>query len=55
LYDDGNDRLIIDRIKTNNRCRIPLLPKVKEILELFTDYLSISETGKLLPVFSNQR
>jgi len=39
---DGNEWLVIDRTKTNNRCRIPLLPKAKEILVSFRDYPSIS-------------
>ena len=30
---DKNEWIIIDRSKTNNRCRIPILPKAKEILE----------------------
>ncbi|MDQ2178598.1 site-specific integrase [Marinifilum sp. D714] len=55
IGDDGNEWLVIDRTKTNTRCRIPLLPKAKEILESFKDYPSISGTGRLLPVLSNQR
>lgn len=55
IGEDGNEWLIIDRTKTSTRCRIPMLPKAKEILEAFKDYPSIIGTGKLLPVLSNQR
>jgi integrase len=53
--EDGNLWLVINRTKTNNRCRIPLLPMAKEILELYIDYPPLVRTGKLLPVKSNQR
>ncbi|MCA1760865.1 MAG: site-specific integrase [Bacteroidales bacterium] len=32
---DQKEWIIIDRTKTNNRCRIPVLPKAKVILLLF--------------------
>lgn len=55
IGEDGKEWLIIDRTKTNNRCRIPLLSKAKEILTNYKDYPSLYGTGKLLPVLSNQR
>ena len=54
----GDDRelwIIIDRTKTSTRCRIPLLPAAKEILEKYKDHPKNSTKGKLLPVHSNQK
>ncbi len=47
--------IIIDRTKTNNRCRIPILPKAKEILKLYADYPKNLSKGFLLPVLTNQK
>ena len=53
--DDGEDWIIIDRSKTNTRCRIPLLPTAKKILYKYRNYpVNISER-LLLPVRSNQK
>ncbi|TDN98384.1 site-specific integrase [Sunxiuqinia elliptica] len=52
---DGREWIIIDRNKTNNRCRIPLLPKAKEILKKYEDYPKISGKAILLPVLTNQK
>ncbi|WP_299577513.1 site-specific integrase [uncultured Sunxiuqinia sp.] len=52
---DGREWIIIDRKKTNNRCRIPLLPKAKEILKKYEDYPKISGKAILLPVLTNQK
>ncbi|MHA7108688.1 tyrosine-type recombinase/integrase [Sunxiuqinia elliptica] len=52
---DGWEWIIIDRNKTNNRCRIPLLPKAKEILKKYEDYPKISGKAILLPVLTNQK
>jgi len=53
--DDGEVWIIIDRTKTSTRCRIPLLPKAKAILEKYKDYPQNENKGRLLPVNSNQR
>jgi integrase len=52
---DGKEWIIIDRSKTNNQCRIPILPKVREILKKYKDYPKISNKGILLPVLTNQK
>ncbi|KOH42568.1 integrase [Sunxiuqinia dokdonensis] len=52
---DGKEWIIINRSKTNNRCRIPLLPKAKEILKKYEDYPKISGKAILLPVLTNQK
>ena len=52
---DGKEWIIIDRSKTNNRCRIPILPKVREILKRYEDYPKISNKDVLLPVLTNQK
>jgi len=52
---DGKKWIIIDRSKTNNRCRIPILPKAREILSRYEDYPKISKKDILLPVLTNQK
>lgn len=52
---DGKEWIIIDRSKTNNRCRIPILPKAREILNRYEDYPKISNRDILLPVLTNQK
>ena len=52
---DGKKWIIIDRSKTNNRCRIPLLPKAKEILKRYEDYPKTTGKSILLPVLTNQK
>jgi len=52
---DGEEWIIIDRIKTENRCRIPLLAKAKAIIDKYKAYPLNEATGKLLPVNSNQK
>lgn len=52
---DGKEWIIIDRSKTNTRCRIPILPKVKEILKKYEGYPKISNKDILLPVLTNQK
>lgn len=52
---DKNEWIIIDRSKTNNRCRIPILPKAKEILEKYKNYPKNHNKGLLLPVLTNQK
>ncbi len=53
--DDGNDWIIIDRNKTDARCRIPLLNEPKKILRQYKGLPECEVTGKLLPVNSNQK
>lgn len=52
---DKNEWIIIDRSKTNNRCRIPILPKAKEILEKYKNYPKNHNKDLLLPVLTNQK
>ncbi|MDE5417648.1 site-specific integrase [Labilibaculum sp. DW002] len=52
---DDKDWIVIDRNKTNTRCRIPLLPKAKEILNAYENYPATVYSGKLLPVLTNQK
>ena len=52
---DKKEWIIIDRTKTNSRCRIPILPKAKEILKLYEDYPKNLSKGFLLPVLTNQK
>jgi integrase len=52
---DTKDWIIIDRTKTNSRCRIPVLPKAKEILKKYEDYPKNQFKGLLLPVLTNQK
>lgn len=52
---DNKEWIIIDRTKTNSRCRIPVLPKAKEILMKYEDYPKNQFKGLLLPVLTNQK
>lgn len=52
---DGNDWIIIDRTKTESRCRIPLLPAAKEVLKKYEPNPLAISTNRLLPVYSNQK
>jgi len=52
---DGKEWIIIDRSKNNNRCRIPILPKAREILKRYEDYPKISNKDILLPILTNQK
>jgi integrase len=52
---DGKEWIIIDRSKTNNRCRIPILPKAREILNRYEYYPKIFNKDILLPVLTNQK
>lgn len=55
LGNDGEQWIIIDRSKNDSRCRIPLLPKAKNILIKYKDYPVNSSVRLLLPVHSNQK
>ncbi len=52
---DKNDWIFIDRTKTNSRCRIPVLPKAKSILEKYKGTPQYQVKGLLLPVLTNQK
>lgn len=52
---DKKEWIIIDRSKTNNRCRIPVLPQAKEILRKYENYPKNQHKGVLLPVLTNQK
>jgi integrase len=51
---DGEEWIIIDRNKTDIRCRIPLLPQAKDILRKYEDF-PMNRKGILLPIHSNQK
>ena len=53
--DDEGKWIIIDRTKTDIRCRIPLLPQAKVILQKYENFPTNRDNGKLLPVCSNQK
>jgi len=50
---DRNKWIHTKRAKTNEPLKIPLLPKAREILERYRE--ESKHTGKLLPVYSNQK
>lgn len=52
---DGNDWIIIDRTKTESRCRIPLLPAAKEVLKKYKNHPVVISKDRLLPIYSNQK
>jgi integrase len=52
---DGTEWINIHRKKTNTFCNIPILPIVQEIFEKYKDDPLVLNSGKLLPVPSNQR
>ena len=51
---DGNKWLSIDRQKSRTACRIPLLPMAETIIKKYANHPVCVNTGKLLPVISNQ-
>ena len=52
---DGNVWIIIDRTKTEPRCRIPLLPIANDVLKKYGNHPVASSADWLLPVYSNQK
>jgi len=52
---DGGNWIIIDRIKTDIRCRVPLLPQANAILQKYENFPESQNRGTLLPVHSNQK
>ena len=52
---DSGEWIIIDRTKTDIRCRVPLLPQAKAILRKYKNFPENRNCDKLLPVNSNQK
>ncbi|MEP7080913.1 MAG: site-specific integrase [Ginsengibacter sp.] len=52
---DGELWIFTRRGKTNTPSRIPLLPMSKKILDIYKDHLQCVNSGRLLPVLSNQK
>jgi site-specific recombinase XerD len=51
---DGNDWLYTKRTKTDEPLKIPMLPKAMEMINKYKNNDSLIETGRLLPMYSNQ-
>jgi site-specific recombinase XerD len=51
---EGNKWLSIARQKSKTPCRIPLLPLAETLIKKYADHPVCINTGKLLPVISNQ-
>ena len=52
---DGRQWVVKNREKTNVMSRIPLLQPAQKILEKYKDHPKTGNTGKLLPMMSNQK
>lgn len=52
---DKNQWIYTSRKKTEQSVKIPLLPKAMGIIEKYKDHPKVVASGKLLPVYSNQR
>ena len=52
---DGNIWIITNRQKTGTNSNIPLLPIAEEIIKKYENHPLVSNSGKLLPVYSNQK
>lgn len=52
---DGSLWIITNRQKTGNASNIPLLPIAEEIIEKYENHPLVSNSGKLLPVYTNQK
>jgi site-specific recombinase XerD len=52
---DSGEWIIIDRTKTDVRCRVPLLPQAKALLQKYENFPITQNREKLLPVHSNQK
>jgi integrase len=55
IGNDSEEWIIIDRSKNDSRCRIPLLPKAKSILDKYENNPINNSMDLLLPVHSNQK
>ena len=52
---DGNKWIFTKRQKTKTTSNIPLLPEAEKIIEMYKDHPVCVNSGKLLPVLSNQK
>lgn len=52
---DGEKWIFTNRIKTEEASRIPLLPMALAIIKKYNHHPKVKNSGKLLPVLSNQR
>ncbi len=52
---DGERWIFINRTKTDTRSTIPLLPIASAILEKYSEHPQVQNSGRLLPVLSNQK
>lgn len=52
---DGSLWIITNRQKTGNASNIPLLPIAEDIIKKYENHPLISNNGKLLPVYTNQK
>lgn len=52
---DGNKWIYPRRKKTNTAVRIPLLDEAEVVLKKYHDHPKLTDSGKLLPIFSNQK
>lgn len=52
---DGNKWIFTQRQKTKTTSNIPLLPDAEKIIELYKNHPACLNSGKLLPVLSNQK
>lgn len=52
---DGNKWLMTQREKTATKVRVPLLNTAMTIIEKYQEHPKCIQTGKLLPVYSNQK
>ncbi|WP_027379106.1 site-specific integrase [Chryseobacterium daeguense] len=52
---DGNKWIYTTRQKTKTKSNIPLLPKAEEIIEKYANHPTCLNSGRLLPILSNQK
>jgi site-specific recombinase XerD len=52
---DGQDWIVIQRIKSGSTAKLPLLPKALEIIEKYATHIRCLAENTLLPKMSNQR
>lgn len=52
---DGNKWIFTKRQKTKTTSNIPLLPQAEDIIEKYKEHKTCLNSGKLLPVLSNQK
>ena len=52
---DGNKWIFTKRQKTKTTSNIPLLPQAEKIVEMYKHHPACLNSGKLLPVLSNQK